>query len=122
MPKLKEITVTYEREESTRPYCNATVRKTVVVQPLPDEPDGVASLKAMAYCRNHVLAELSSIFPALRKRLDGLPLDLDGQLGIQVFNNLPEEVQQAMVENGIDPDRFIYFMLPENVEAELKGD
>lgn len=122
MPKLKEVTVTYGRKQSTGNYSNIDVVMTATVQPDKGESDTVASLKAMSYCRNHVIRELSGPFPALKSKLNDLPLDLDGQLGMQLFDDLPEQVQQAMIENGIDPDRFIYSMLPENMEAELKGD
>ena len=120
--KLNELTITYGRKQSTGNYSNIDIVVTATVQP-GGESDAVAALRAMAFCRNHVLREMSGPFPALRQKIEGLSFDLDGELPVQSFDNLPEDVQQAMVENGIDPDTFIYSFLPQNVEAELvQGD
>lgn len=120
MPKLTSVTVTYGRKQSTAPYSNIDLQVTATVEPDKGESSDVAALKAIAYCRHHVMAEMSGPFPALRPKLDGLSLDLEGQRALHSFDKLPEAVQQAMVENGINPDTFIYSFLPQNVEAELK--
>ena len=122
MPKLIEIIEKYGRKQSTGNYSNVEFEKTVIVQPNPGESDIEASFKASQFVRNHVLLQMSAIFPGLKPKLEGLMLDLDGNTPLRLFDTLPEDVQQVMIENGIDPDRFVYFMLPENVEAELKGD
>lgn len=120
MAKLKELTVTYGRKQSTGNYSNVDIVATATVTPDAGESDAIATLKAMAFCRNHVLVELSGPFPQLKQKIDGLPLDLDGQLGMATFDTLPAEAQQALLEAGFDPDRFIYSLLPESVEAALK--
>lgn len=120
MSKLKGLTVTYGRKQSTGNYSNVDIVATATVEPDSGESDAVAMLKAMAYCRNHVMLELSGPFPTLKQKIDGLPLDLEAVEAMQTIANLPEAVQQALVESGIDPDRFIYSLLPENVEAAFK--
>ena len=124
MPKLKEVTVTYGRKQSTGNYSNIDLQVTATVTPDKGESDSAAALKATAFCRNHVLVEMCGAFPALRQKIDGLPLDLDAIEAMQTIASLPENVQQALVEAGIDSDRFVYHMLPENVEAAFthKGD
>lgn len=117
MTTLKELTVTYGRKQSTGNYSNLDIQVTATVQP-DGESDVVAALKAMRYCRNHVLREMSGPFPALRKKIEGLPFDLDGENPVQLFDGLPESVQQAMVEAGIDPDTFVYSFLPQQIDAE----
>lgn len=118
--QLKEITVTYGRKQSTGNYSNVDIVATATVTPDNGENETVVALKAMAYCRHHVLVELSGPFPQLKSKIENLPLDLEGQQGLSSFDTLPTDVQQAMVEAGIDPDRFVYSMLPENIEAALK--
>lgn len=120
MAKLKELTVTYGRKQSTGNYSNVDIVATATVTPDAGESDAIATLKAMAFCRNHVLVELSGPFPQLKQKLENLPLDLEAMQAMQTIASLPEAVQQALVESGIDPDRFIYSLLPENVEAAFK--
>ena len=120
MPKLTSITVTYGRKQSTAPYSNIDLQVTATVEPDKGESSDAAALKAIAYCRHHVMVEMSGPFSPLRPKLDGLSLDLEGQRVVHSFDSLPTDVQQAMVENGINPDTFIYSFLPESFEAELK--
>ena len=121
MPKLKEVTVTYDRKQSWQTqagnWSSMHIDFSATVTPDKGESDSAAALKATAFCRNHVLVEMCGAFPALRQKIDGLPLDLDAIEAMQTIASLPENVQQALVEAGIDPDRFIYHMLPENVEV-----
>ncbi len=124
MPKLTSVTVTYGRKQSWQTqagnWSSITIEQTATVEPDKGESSDVAALKAMSYCRHHVMAEMSGPFPALRPKLVDVTLDLEGQQALHSFDKLPEPVQQAMVENGINPDTFIYSFLPESFEAELK--
>lgn len=113
---LKEITVTYARKQQTQKWCSIDLDCTVTCTPDSGESDALVALKAFEFARNHVLREMSGPFPSLKSKVDGLPLDLEGIQPIQLFHVLTDKSQQALIEEGHDPDRFVFILLPEFIE------